>query len=142
MTDCKLTGTQVNGIKFNIKYGQGTLQGLWLVETIWFVEIQGWLSKTKRNSNIDCQNHVVLNVFCSRQFDTACMTGWTGWHKSAGIWQGLNFCKCSSNHPLYSVKFSLNSTPADVSRSKSLSTEGATDGNLVQEKVLVFKKMP
>lgn len=90
--------------------------GLWLVETSWFVEIQDWLSKIKRNSNTDCQNlfYVVLDMFCSRHFDIVCMTGWTVGHTSAGIWRGLNFSKNTSNHPVPSllceVFFKLNTS--------------------------------
>lgn len=60
MTDSRLIRTQVNRIKFNIKYGYGTLQGLWLVETIWFAEIQGCLSKLKYWKKLTLQNFLFL----------------------------------------------------------------------------------
>ena len=90
MTNCRLTGNQVNRIKFNIKYGQGTLQG-WGKQSgllkynsgcLNRKELKYWLSK------------LVLCCFgCSRHFDMVCMTGWKVGYKPAGIWKRPNFCK-------------------------------------------------
>lgn len=131
MTSCRLTGTQVSGIKFNIRYGQGTLQGLWLVETIWFVEIQGCLSQLKY-----WLSKVILCYFGYVLFKAI----WHGTHGRMDTHQlGFvlqNMIPCTSNHPVPSVLCEVSpklNTSRCHQKQKSV-TEGITDEKLVKEK--------
>lgn len=82
MTDCRLMGAQVNWLKFNIKYGQGSPQGLWKQSGLLTYKAGCLKPKGTQTLTVRTVFYFVLDKFCSRHFDMVCMTGGTAGHTS------------------------------------------------------------
>lgn len=78
MTDCRLMGSQVNWIKFNIKYGHHEYPAE-CVKKIWFLKYKASCLKPKGTQILTVKIYFMLFLICfhSRHFHMLCMTEWT-----------------------------------------------------------------